>query len=264
MAASPPVREGRGMIALHDVALTYQTSAGGVQALHGLTLSVPAAGTLAVVGASGSGKSSLLHVMAGLIRPTAGQVTFDGAALTAPRREIAMVFQDYTLLPWKTLAANMELPLRLRGEPRARARAQTEDMMRRLGLFAHRAQYPQRLSGGQRQRGAIGRAMLCGPKVLLLDEPFSALDTVTRARLRADLTALCDAGGLCCVLVTHSVEEALTMGDRIAVFSPGGKTLAGVVENEGRREDGFLASAECLQRMAAIGAMLAAKQGDAS
>lgn len=242
------------MITLNNVALVYQTPEGGIIALKDVSLSVPREKTLAVVGVSGSGKTTLLHVMAGLTRPTAGQICFDGANLTGPRREIAVVFQDYGLFPWKTIGENVGLPLRLRGDKREKERA--DALLARLGILEQRDKYPRQLSGGQRQRAAVGRAIISDPQVLLMDEPFSALDALTRRTLQQDMNRLCRERGLSCVLVTHSIEEALIMGDRVAVFAPGGQSIAGVIENEGHFREGFLTSTAFLHRSGQIRKML--------
>lgn len=242
------------MITLSNVGLVYKTPEGGFAVLERINLSVPREKTLAVVGVSGSGKTSMLHIMAGLLAPTAGRVEYDGVELKEPRREIAVVFQEYGLFPWKTLAENVGLPLRLRGDKRERK--QVDVLLKRLGIIEQGNKYPNQLSGGQRQRAAVGRAIIGGPKVLLMDEPFSALDPLTRQLLRQDISLLCTEKKLSCVLVTHSIEEALMMGDQIAVFAPGGQSISGMLSNEGRLDQDFLTSMEFLRRSGQIRKML--------
>ena len=242
------------MISLKNVEFAYGTQEGGSTVLKNLELEVPGEKTLAIVGISGSGKTTLLHVMAGLLRPTAGIVYFDGAELTGPRSEIAVVFQDHQLFPWKNVAENVGLPLRLQKDKQEKDKV--AEVLERLGIKEHTKKYPMQLSGGQRQRAAVGRAIIGNPRVLLMDEPFSALDPLTRRILRRDISDLCVEKKLSCALVTHSIEEALVMGDRIAVFAPEGRIIAGTLENTGRLEDGYITSRDFIIRSEKIREML--------
>jgi len=242
------------LISLNNVEFIYRTPQGGYVALKNLDLEVPREKTLAIVGISGSGKTTLLNVMAGLLRPTSGDVFYDGAELSGPRSEIAVVFQDHQLFPWKNIAENVGLPLRLRKDRQEKEKVAA--ILERLGIKEHMKKYPAQLSGGQRQRAAVGRAIIGDPRVLLMDEPFSALDPLTRRTLRRDIADLCVEKKLSCALVTHSIEEALVMGDRIAVFAPEGQFIVGTLENAGRLEDGFAASADFAYRGGKIREML--------
>jgi len=242
------------LISLNNVEFVYGTPEGGFTALENVDIEVPREKTLAILGISGSGKTTLLHVMAGLLKPTAGKVFFDGEELSGPRPEIALVFQDHQLFPWKNIAENVGLPLRLRKDKQEKKKV--AEILERLGISEQMKKYPAQLSGGQRQRAAIGRAIIGSPGVLLLDEPFSALDPLTRRTLRRDIAHLCAEKKLSCALVTHSIEEALVMGDRIAVFAPEGQFIIGMIENPDRLEDGFITSAEFNSRVGRIRDML--------
>lgn len=242
------------MISLSNVELVYETTEGEFTALRDISLRVPREKTLAIVGISGSGKTTLLHVMAGLLKPTSGSVFFNGEELTGPKREIAVIFQDYYLFPWKNLAENIGLPLRIRRDKREKAKVSA--VSERLLLAEHMKKYPAQLSGGQRQRAAVGRAIIADPSVLLMDEPFSALDPFTRLTLQRDISLLCRERKLSCALVTHSIEEALIMGDQVAVFAPGGQSIMGTLENEGRFNEGFLDSSDFRSRSERLRGML--------
>ncbi|MEV7416843.1 ABC transporter ATP-binding protein [Streptomyces sp. NPDC089919] len=178
---------------------------------------------LAVVGPSGCGKSTLLRTLAGLLPPLEGEVRQDGAAVTAPGADRALVFQEDALLPWRTVLANIELPLRIRRVPRPERRARAADWADRVGLAGHLHKLPHQLSGGQRQRVQLARALAAGPRAVLMDEPFGALDAQTRREMQDLLVeVLREAGGASTVVfVTHDVDEALRLGDRIALLHTG-------------------------------------------
>lgn len=176
--------------------------------------------TLAVVGPSGCGKSTLLSLLAGLAHPTRGAMRY-GDALDAPPPRIAFILQDYGLFPWKTVEENLTLPLKLQGVPRRERRTRAAAMLQEMDLIGLERRYPSQLSGGQRQRVAIGRALITEPEVLLMDEPFSSLDALTRERLQNVVLDLWQRRRPTCVLVTHQVEEAAFLGGQVMVL--GGK-----------------------------------------
>ena len=192
----------------------------GHVALQGLDLTVEAGEIVALIGPNGSGKSTLLRVVAGLLTPDQGTVTLDGEAVTAPSARVGLVFQEPRLLPWRTTAANVAYPLELAGVDRATREARVRDLLDTVGLPAAAAtQLPSQLSGGQRQRAALARTLALEPAVLLLDEPFSALDELTRERLNLELLALHARTPTTIVVVTHSVQEAIFLADRVVVLS---------------------------------------------
>lgn len=197
---------------LHAVSLRF---AGGTQALQGLDLSLRAGERLALLGPSGCGKSSALRLLAGLLAPSQGQVRL------APGQTLACVFQQPTLMPWATVQDNVALPLRLAGMARTAARARAGEALARVGLQAFATALPHALSGGMAMRVALARALVTEPTLLLLDEPFGALDEISREQLGAQLLAL-HAGqpGMALLLVTHSVFEAVALADRVLVMGP--------------------------------------------
>ncbi len=202
--------------------------------LHAATLGRPAVPVLAdvdldvapgeiltVVGPSGCGKSTLLRSLAGLLPPLAGQIGQDGHPVTGPSAERALIFQEDALLPWRTLRANVELPLAIRRVPRSERRVQAEEWLARVGLADHARQLPHRVSGGQRQRAQLARALAGRPRAVLMDEPFGALDAQTRAGMQDLLVEVLRGTGATVVFVTHDVDEALFLGDRVALLGAG-------------------------------------------
>ena len=175
---------------------------------------------VALVGPSGSGKSTLLRLLGGLLLPTSGQVVFEGQPLTGPRRRLGFVFQKANLMPWRTVLGNVTLPLELQGVPAAEAARRAQELIDLVGLTGFESSLPRGLSGGMEQRVAIARALVHNPDVLLLDEPFGALDALTRERMGAELLRIWEARKKTVVLVTHSIPEALLLSDRVLVLSP--------------------------------------------
>jgi NitT/TauT family transport system ATP-binding protein len=177
---------------------------------------------VALLGRSGSGKSTLLRIVAGLLKPTAGDVLWRGTKVEGPADGVAMVFQSFALFPWLTVQENVELGLEARGVPRAEREKRAEEAIDLIGLGGFESAYPKELSGGMRQRVGLARALVVHPDLLLMDEPFSALDVLTAENLRTDLIDLWSEGKLplkSVLMVTHNIEEAVLMADRILVFS---------------------------------------------
>ena len=203
------------MLALKNVGKTYPN---GVRALDGVSLSIGIGEIVVVVGGSGCGKSTLLRLISGLDQPTQGVITLDGIPITAPHERIGMVFQEPRLLPWLSVADNVGFGLedRPKDERRSRVTAQLE----RVALHDKAAVWPRELSGGQAQRAALARALVMRPEVLLLDEPFSALDAFTRVDLQDHLLDLWADGKPTLLVVTHDVDEAVVLADRILVMRP--------------------------------------------
>ncbi|WP_406394176.1 ABC transporter ATP-binding protein [Streptomyces sp. NBC_00882] len=192
-----------------------------VPVLDGVDLVVAPGEILTLVGPSGCGKSTLLRTLAGLLSPLAGEVSQDGRPLTGPAADRALIFQEDALLPWRTLRANVELPLAIQGVPRAERRRQAEAWLERVGLADHATQLPHRVSGGQRQRAQLARALAGAPHAVLMDEPFGALDAQTRAGMQDLLVEVLRGTGATVVFVTHDVDEALFLGDRVALIGSG-------------------------------------------
>ena len=173
---------------------------------------------LSIVGPSGCGKSTLLRLMAGLDSPTSGEIIYRGQAIRKPTGRIGLVFQDYSLLPWRTLLRNIELGLEFQNLPGSAVRARALECLELVGLTAFKDAYPFELSGGMRQRAAIARALAVEPDVLLMDEPFGALDAHTRMLMQRELLAICEKRRKTVVFVTHSIDEAVYLSDRIVVM----------------------------------------------
>ena len=189
-------------------------------ALEDLDLQVAAGELLTVVGPSGCGKSTVLDLVAGLTRPRGGRVTVDGRPVTGPGLDRSVVFQQYTLLPWRTAAANVELALEAKGGMSRRQRAdRARDCLDLVGLSEFANRYPHELSGGMKQRVAIARSLSYEPEVLLMDEPFGALDAQTRERLQEQLIGIWRRTGTTVVFITHDIDEAVFLGQRVAVMS---------------------------------------------
>jgi sulfonate transport system ATP-binding protein len=201
------------MLVLDRVGKTYPN---GVRALDGVSLEVPPGEILVIIGGSGCGKSTLLRVISGLEQPSQGRVLLDGDTITAPHEKIGIIFQEPRLLPWLCVADNVGFGLGHRPAPERRARVAAA--LERVGLTEKARMWPRELSGGQAQRVAIARALVPRPQVLLLDEPFSALDAFTRADLQDHLLGLWADFRPTLVMVTHDVEEAIVLADRIMVM----------------------------------------------
>jgi NitT/TauT family transport system ATP-binding protein len=191
---------------------------GGTEALRDASLRLDESDFVALLGPSGCGKSTLLRLIAGLDQPDSGRLDWDGGPPVAG--DIGYVFQDATLLPWATAEDNVFLPLRLRGESRATAMPRVHDALHRVGLAGFQAARPKQLSGGMRMRVSIARALVTGPRLLLMDEPFAALDEFTRHTLQADLLEVWRTAGCTVVFVTHSIYEAAYLARRIVLMTP--------------------------------------------
>ncbi|MGW3664579.1 ABC transporter ATP-binding protein [Streptomyces sp. NPDC005141] len=211
-----PSRPGAGLALRHAT-----LGRPGAPVLDGVDLDVAPGEILTVVGPSGCGKSTLLRTLAGLLSPLAGEVTQDTRRLTGPSADRALIFQEDALLPWRTLRANVELPLAIQGLPRTDRRAQAESWLTRVGLAEQSRQLPHRVSGGQRQRAQLARALAPAPRAVLMDEPFGALDAQTRAGMQDLLVEVLRGTGATVVFVTHDVDEALFLGDRVALLGSG-------------------------------------------
>ena len=195
-------------------------SYGDRHVLRNLSLEIAPGESVALLGPNGSGKSTLLRLVAGLLTPSAGRVTLAGAAASAGRPEVGIVFQEPRLLPWRTVLRNATLPLELAGESLVSARVTAEKALARVGAGALLDRSPGEISGGERGRVALARALVRRPSLLLLDEPFAALDAITRARLDDELPEL--VAGAATLLVTHDVAEALLVSDRVLLLGAEG------------------------------------------
>jgi NitT/TauT family transport system ATP-binding protein len=211
-------------LALHRIGKTF---ANGVAALRDLSFDLREGETLTLLGPSGCGKSTALRLIAGLSEPSSGAISF---STPQARANIGFVFQEPTLLPWADVLANVYLPLRLRGEPFAEAAPRIEEALERVGLTGFKSALPRELSGGMKMRAAIARALVTRPSLLLMDEPFAALDEVTRFKLNDDLLALKRELGTTIVFVTHSVYESIYLSTRILVLSASGGRIVDEID----------------------------------
>jgi NitT/TauT family transport system ATP-binding protein len=242
---APPPPPSAAVVALDGVGKTF---ANGVVALDRLSLDVRLSEFVSLLGPSGCGKSTALRIIAGLSKPTSGHVawrTAEAAGDAADLRRIGFVFQEPTLMPWATVAANVRLPLKLKGLD-ADAPARVAAALERVGLASFAASYPRELSGGMKMRTSIARALVTEPRVLLMDEPFAALDEITRFRLNDDLLALWQSLGKTVAFVTHSVFESVYLSQRIVVMTPrpGRVFTEVVVDAPHPRDQRFRTSAE--------------------
>ncbi|MCG5432860.1 ABC transporter ATP-binding protein [Mycobacterium sp. MYCO198283] len=208
-------------LTLRDVALSY----GATPVIDGLDLEVRSGEILVLTGPSGCGKSTVLRALAGLLRPDAGEVLADGARVTGTSRDRAMVFQDNALLPWRTVRSNVELALKLAGRPRQGRRGEALSWIADVGLTGFEDYLPKSLSGGMRQRVQLARGLAGAPRAVMMDEPFGALDTQTRTTMQRLLVDTWRAHPTTVVFVTHDVDEALLLADRIAVLGRAGRPL---------------------------------------
>jgi len=191
----------------------------GVPMLEAINLEVPKGQFVSIVGASGCGKTTLLNMMAGLLQPTHGQVSIDDALCRSPRRDVAYMFARDCLLPWRTAEENVEYGLQLRKVPKAERRTRARAYLARVGLSGAEERYPAQLSQGMRQRVAIARTLAIEPSIVLLDEPFAALDAQTRISIQDDFSSLWEGLGTTLVLVTHDLTEAICLSDRVVVMA---------------------------------------------
>ncbi|HSK96744.1 MAG TPA: ABC transporter ATP-binding protein [Euzebyales bacterium] len=220
------------ILELDGVAKTYRsrTGSGSVEALRPLSLEVAPGSFVSLVGPSGCGKSTLLNIVAGLLEPTAGQVLFEGAPLTEPSRDMGFMFQRPVLLPWRSVEKNVMLPAEVFGVEGAEIEARARETIEMVGLGEFRKALPQQLSGGMQQRVALARVLAYRPKVLLMDEPFGALDEFTRETMNIELLRLTRPLGITVIFVTHNITEAVFLSDAVAVMSPRPGRLSGVVD----------------------------------
>jgi len=221
----------RAKIQIRDLTIDYVNEDRGERhrAIDSLSLDVYENEFLCVVGPSGCGKSTLIAAIAGFLRPVAGEIAMDGHRITGPGADRGVVFQEYALLPWKTVIDNVALGLKLRGVPRAERHEVARRFLRLTNLAEAAAKYPHELSGGMKQRVAVARTLANQPEVMLMDEPFAAIDAQTRMTLQEELVSIWTRSQVTVLFVTHSVEEAVFLADRVAVFTANPGRLKAIV-----------------------------------
>lgn len=210
----------QAILAAEHISHVYTTTNGRVAALHDVTLSLARESFVCLVGPSGCGKSTLMRILAGLLPPHHGVVRLDGQPILRAQRRVGVVFQKANLMPWRTVYRNLSLPLELAGLPRDEIERRVATTLDLTGLESFAGAYPAALSGGMAQRVAIGRALIHYPEVLLLDEPFGALDALTREQMSEELLHIWARYRKTVLMVTHSIPEAVLLADRVLVMSP--------------------------------------------
>jgi ABC-type nitrate/sulfonate/bicarbonate transport system ATPase subunit len=249
-----------------NVGFIYEGSDRQVRALDHISLAIVEGEPIAIIGPSGCGKSTMLLLAAGLLAPTSGRVLVDGAEAGGPRLQTALILQDLGLLPWKTVADNASLGLRVRHVDRAEERSRAGAALERVGLADFAAAYPGELSGGMRQRLALARALALDADLLLMDEPLSALDALTREDLQDVLLELWRSRKHTQVLVTHSIDEAVFLGQRVVVLTQRPGRIAAIVDNpemgtpNHRATDAFFRRAEQLRELLAAEGAIGAEE----
>jgi NitT/TauT family transport system ATP-binding protein len=210
----------RPILRAEGIGHVYRSGQGDLVALSGVSLTVNSGEFVAIVGPSGCGKSTLLRILGGLLVPSQGQVFLDGQRLVSPRRQVGYVFQNVNLMPWRTVLRNVTLPLEVSRTSQDQAERRARELLALVGLEGFQEAYPRELSGGMAQRVAIARALVSDPEVLLFDEPFGALDALSREQMNLELLRIWRARQVTAVMVTHSLQEAIFLADRVLVMSP--------------------------------------------
>ncbi|MHB9285751.1 ABC transporter ATP-binding protein [Halobacteriales archaeon Cl-PHB] len=217
-------------VSVEDVGKRYDEDGESVEALADVSFDVDPGEFVCIVGPSGCGKTTLFRIIGGLDSPTSGTVTLDGNPVTGPSTDVGIVFQEYHLFPWRSVADNVRFGLEQQDVEGAQADRRVAEMLDLVGLEDVADSYPSRLSGGMKQRVGIARALAIDPATLLMDEPFGAVDAQTRSMLHEELLAVWEATGKTVLFVTHDVEEAITLADRILVMTPSPGTIGEVVD----------------------------------
>jgi NitT/TauT family transport system ATP-binding protein len=231
----------QGRIAIDRVQIRLGQGARAFEALHDVSLDIAPGEFVCLLGPSGCGKSTLLGALAGHLSPTAGSIRSDGQAVAGPDPSRGLVFQQHTLFPWQRAIDNVAFGLKMRGVPRAERRAQAEALLASVGLAGFEDRYPSQLSGGMQQRVEIARVLINQPRVLLMDEPFGALDALTRVKMQQLLLQVWERIRTTVVFVTHDIDEALFLADRIVVMSARpGRIVEQIVLPFGRPRDAAL------------------------
>lgn len=217
------------LVKAEQISKTFQNDWGRVEALKDVSFSCLEGQFISILGVSGCGKTTLLRIIAGLEKPSSGEVFFDGRLVDGPGHDRAVVFQDPRLFPWLTLERNIALAIQGIKDS-AKVQSKVEETLKLVGLTEFRKAYPYELSGGMAQRAAIGRALAFEPKALLLDEPFSALDAQTRSRMQYELMDLWQKTAKTVILVTHDIEEALILSQKVLIMSPAPGTIKDILD----------------------------------
>lgn len=230
---APPARQpAAATLQVRRVGKVFESARGAIEAVRDVSFDVPSGRFVALVGPSGCGKSTMLRIISGIYPVTDGVVLIADEPVTGPRRDVGLVFQSPNLLPWRTIAKNVALPLEVGGRSSVDAKERAEHFLRMVGLYDFRDKLPAELSGGMQQRAGIVRALVHDPSLLLMDEPFGAVDVFTREKLNFEIQSLWEQTKKTIVFVTHSIPEALFLSDTIYIFSPRPGTIIKAVNVE--------------------------------
>ncbi len=243
------------MIELHNVSKTFHSKKGSVEALRNINLTVDEGEFITLVGRSGCGKTTLLRLIAGLLQPTAGQLSVSGQKVAKPRRDVAVMFQRPALLPWRTVLENLMLPVEVIGAKKSEYLGRAEELLDTTSLTGFEDALPRELSGGMQQRVSLCRSLITDPDVLLMDEPFASLDALTREELSSELQRICLDQQKTVVFVTHSIDEAVLLADRAVVLSPRPGQIKQIVDVDVPKPRS-LGHSDHTERLAEIGAEL--------
>ncbi len=228
---SPAAPKDTPLIEFRGVGKTFRTRERTVRAVEGVNLAVTRGEFVTLVGPSGCGKSTLLNMAAGLFQPTDGSVAYDGVEVTGYNLRTGYMTQNDHLLPWRDVVGNISVPLEINGTPRSEARDRVQQLLELVGLTGFEKSYPTQLSGGMRKRTALARLLAYDPETLLMDEPFAALDAQLRLNMQMELLSISRRLGKTILFVTHDLDEAVALADRVAVFSPRPGTIRRIVES---------------------------------
>lgn len=226
MPAAQALPQNAPLLQATQLSKAFRLQGETLPVIAGVSFGVRAGEFVCLVGPSGSGKSTLLRLVAGLLPPDSGQIWLAGQPLSQPNSQMVVVFQKANLMPWRTVLDNVQLPLHVQKRPPAEAQRRASEALALVGLSEFSASYPHELSGGMQQRVAIARALVADPQILLLDEPFGALDALTRERLNQELLRLWQVSQKTVLMVTHDIQEAVLLADRVLVLSQRPATLA--------------------------------------
>ena len=207
------------IIEIDHLALEYSGATSRTLAISDISLDVKEGEFLTILGPSGCGKTSLLNMIAGLITPTSGEIRLDGKQITKPGPDRGMVFQSHALLPWRTVRANIRFGVEMQRDKRDARTKEIDNIIKLVGLEGFESSYPRELSGGMQQRVGLARALIADPRILLMDEPFGAVDALTREVMREEIERIILETGKTVIFITHSIDEAILLGDRVAVFT---------------------------------------------
>lgn len=224
------VRANRVVLTVENLTREYETGNGSFRALSNISFSVRARELICVIGPSGCGKSTLIRIVAGLEEPSSGHVALDGDTVHGPGADRGMVFQSYTLFPWLTVRDNVSFGLKMKGVPPVRADGIARRFLEMVGLQAFADAYPKELSGGMKQRVAIARALANQPRILLMDEPFGALDAQTRGSMQSHLLRIWESVDITILFITHDLDEAIYLADRIIVLGANPGRILEIIE----------------------------------